>query len=163
MAALAAPAWAPKNLFTSSFNSTCTTSTSGESGSFSGSFSLYRFLADPKTGELLVEGHVYGTCTPLATSVVDNSESVFGDLMAAPVDITEASCDSFRFSPDGTDTTLKGMVVDLSPIDILLTGENGIVRGKFCALAKAVGTVANPAAQANVLNKLLGLPPSAPA
>jgi hypothetical protein len=160
-ALLTGTAWAPKNLFTSSFASDCTFVGSGNEGDFGGSYTLHSFTAD-KDGTLLVGGLLNGTCQ--GTLPVEKPESIplSGDAVRTPFTIDQSTCDSFFITLSGYGLNERaGVSVDLSHVSIQITGENGVTRGTLCAIAKA-GPHMSATRFVALLNNVLDLPPTTP-
>jgi hypothetical protein len=154
-ALLTGTAWAPKNLFTNAFGSTCTLSPeNGEAlGSFDGDFTLSSFTLD-KDGELAAVGNLTGTCT---RSTVTES---FSETITAPMDVTVASCEAFDFTLEGLVENAKGTVVDVSPARVLISQTMGYPRGVFCAIGKLASS-GDETGLVQVLNRMLVLPDQA--
>jgi hypothetical protein len=154
-ALLSGTAWAPKNLFTNVFGSTCTLSPdNGEApGSFDGDFTLDSFTLN-KDGELAAVGTVTGTCT---RSTVTES---FTETITAPVDVTVASCEAFDFTLEGSVDNAKGTLVDVSPARVMISQTMGYPGGVFCAIGKLAAN-GDETGLVRVLNRMLVLPDQA--
>lgn len=152
-AVLAGTAWAPKNLFTSSFSSDCLLP-SGQEGTFQGSFILGQFRAS-KDG-VFSSGQLTGTCSGPLPVEKPEEYPIADQLVTVTFTEVAATCDIYDFRLDGSAGFSSGVSVDMTPVEIQITGQDGIPRGRLCSIPKVARNM-SPARYAAFLNSALGL------
>ena len=139
-------AWAPKNLFTNVFSSTCTLSTDDPGRVTNGAFTLESFTVG-RDGSLMATGQLIALCDGT------NVDEEFNEAIIAPVSVLQADCEAFDFNLAGSVSNPKETVIDVSPVRVLIA-DMGYPKGMFCALGK-LGAAGNAEAQARLLNAKL--------
>jgi hypothetical protein len=123
------------------------------------------FVTFKKNKGLMVEGTLNGTVTRTndTTQTVTNEDFKTKAKAAVPKPSSigtqqEEVCDILTLNIGAIHLDLLGLVVDLSPIDLLITavpGEGNLLGNLLCAIA---GLLDPNSALANFLNQLLGIP-----
>jgi len=143
---MAGTAWAPKNLFTNVFSSTCTLST-GDTGRVSnGAFTLESFSVG-HDGELWANGQLIALCDG---ATVDEE---FNEAITAPVSVLQADCEAFDFNLAGSVSNPKETSIVVSPVRVLIS-DSGYPKGMFCALGRLYAT-GNTSVLVQILNTKL--------
>ncbi|MEA2498623.1 MAG: hypothetical protein QOH26_1028 [Actinomycetota bacterium] len=143
---MAGTAWAPKNLFTNVFSSTCTLSTDDPGRVTSGSFTLESFAVG-HDGALMANGQLISLCDGAAL------DEEFNEAITAPVSVLQEDCTVFDFNLSGVVTNPKETSIDVSPVRILVA-DMGYPKGMFCAIA-ALDAAGNTPALVRFLNTKL--------
>ena len=131
-------AWAPKNLFTNVFSSTCTLSgATGATGRVNnGSFTLEGFTVG-RDGQLMATGQLIALCDGTAV------DEEFNEAIVAPVSVLQADCEAFDFNLAGSVPNPKGTSIVVSPVRVLIS-DMGYPKGMFCALGRLYATGNTP-------------------
>lgn len=150
VAALAAPAWAPRTWLLPSIQGVTCTSAEGETGSFSGEVTVDRFLVGRGGPEALV--HLTGVCvTESGTRLEVNS-----NLLRIPVSIVAATCEQVELLLGPTVEESRGGYVTIDPFKVTLDNADGSRRlgAALCVTSRVVSRAPVPA-QVAALNRVL--------
>jgi hypothetical protein len=128
---------------------TCTNEVTGQIGTFTGTLAITNFAYE--NGVLVAEGLLSGTCS-VGGSITDVPVQI-------PVDIPRATCRILLLELGPIHLDLLGLVVDVSPITVLITavaGPGNLLGNLLCAVA---GLLDQDPLQLldNVLNAILNL------
>ena len=134
---------------TQTVTGTCTLAT-GEAGTFAGTVSVTRFVL--RQGQILAQGTLTGTCTGLTTGATQTINQAF----SVPITILQSTCTILVLQTGPIHLELLGLVVDISPILITITGQTGtLLGGLLCGLANALQSGASLSSIVQLLNQIL--------
>jgi hypothetical protein len=123
---------------------------SGEAGTFAGTLTITRFVRSGS--QILAQGTLSGTCTGLVTGATQT----INQAVTVPITIVQATCTILRLDVGPIHLELLGLVVDIAPIHILITGQSGtLLGGLLCGLANALSGGANLRSIVLLLNQIL--------
>ena len=125
---------------------------SGSGGSFTGTFTLQRFV--PTADGVAAVGRLTGTLTNAAGQIVS---IVRGVTLPVAIDPAAATCDILHLDLGPLDLNLLGLQIDLSRIVLDITAQPGpgnLLGNLLCAVA---GLLDNPSGLARLLNQILSI------
>jgi hypothetical protein len=128
---------------------TCQLAT-GEAGTFVGTFTITRFVL--QGNQVFARGTLQGVCTGMTTGATQTVNQT----LTVPVDILQATCEILRLQTGPIHLELLGLIVDISPILIVIRGERGtLLGGLLCGLARALSG-GDLRSVVVILNQILG-------
>ena len=150
VAALAAPAWAPRTWLLPSIQGVACTLPEGETGSFSGEITVDRFVAGRDGPEAFVQ--LAGTCVTASGTELQ----VDSNLLRIPVAIVTASCDRLDLLLGPAVDESRDGYVTIDPFKVTLDNADGSKRlgAALCSTSRVVAR-APIQAQVAALNRVL--------
>ncbi len=156
------PANAQETLPTVDVSGTCTIlqgpgTADDLAGTFEGTFTITRFVV--RQGQLAARGTLQGVCTAISDS---NITETVNRVVTIPVaDIGQgATCEVLDLTLGPLHLDLLGLVVDLSPVHLQITAEQGpgnLLGNLLCAVAGLLDNTPSLAGIAQLLNQILAI------
>ncbi|MDQ3619153.1 MAG: hypothetical protein M3391_03375 [Actinomycetota bacterium] len=150
VAALAAPAWAPRTWLLPSIQGVACTSPEGDVGSFSGEITVDRFVVGRGGPEALIQ--LAGTCITESGTKLE----VDSNLLRIPVAIVTATCDRLDLLLGPVVEMSRDGYVTIDPFKVTLDNADGSKRlgAALCSTSRVV-TRAPIQAQVVAFNRVL--------
>jgi hypothetical protein len=129
-----------------------TTSGTVPHGTFSGALTMTKFVS--KHGQLYAVGTLSGT----ATNAAGASQTVTSAPVTVPITSADPSCTILTLHTGAIHLNVLGLVVDISPITISITAQQGpgnLLGNLLCAIANLLNGGAPLSSIAGLLNQLL--------